>query len=224
MTTTIKHLAIIMDGNRRWARRRNLPIYHGHAAGVLALEKLVKACVKKSIPYVTVYGFSTENWGRSKVEVASLIKIMTAAIIKYTDLLDEAGWRIKFIGRIKDFPKSLQSAMTKAEQKLQANKSGMLVVAVGYGGRDEIIRAMTKANRKSRVNEKEFDQYLDTAGVPDPDLVIRTGGVKRLSNFLLWQAAYSELYFIDTFWPAFTPKHLDEALREYSQRQRNFGK
>ncbi|HCR41752.1 TPA: di-trans,poly-cis-decaprenylcistransferase [Patescibacteria group bacterium] len=224
MTTTIKHLAIIMDGNRRWARRRGLPIYRGHAAGVVALEKLIRACVKKSIPYVTVYGFSTENWGRSKVEVAGLIKIINAAIIKYTGLLDEVNWRIKFIGRIKDFPKTLQSTMAKAEQKLQTNQAGMLVVALGYGGRDELIRAVAKANRKSRVNEKEFSQYLDTTGMPDPDLVIRTGGVKRLSNFLLWQIAYSELYFTNTFWPAFTPKHLDAALREYSHRQRNFGK
>jgi len=213
-----------MDGNRRWARRRGLPIYRGHAAGVVALEKLIRACVKKSIPYVTVYGFSTENWGRSKVEVAGLIKIINAAIIKYTGLLDEVNWRIKFIGRIKDFPKTLQSTMAKAEQKLQTNQAGMLVVALGYGGRDELIRAVAKANRKSRVNEKEFSQYLDTTGMPDPDLVIRTGGVKRLSNFLLWQIAYSELYFTNTFWPAFTPKHLDAALREYSHRQRNFGK
>ena len=224
MAIKIKHLAIVMDGNRRWAKKRGLSVYSGHAAGVLALEKIVRACSKHNIPYVTVYGFSTENWGRSKVEVAGFIKIINLAFIKYVSMLDEMGWRIKFIGRVKDFPKEIQSSISKAEQKLRANKTGMLTVALGYGGRDEIIRTINKIKNKSRVTEAEFGKLLDTAGLPDPDLVIRTGGQMRLSNFLLWQSSYSELYFTNTFWPAFTPKHLDIALREYSKRQRNFGK
>jgi len=224
MTIKIKHLAIVMDGNRRWAKKRGLPVYSGHAAGVLALEKIIRACSKYNIPCVTVYGFSTENWGRSKVEVAGLMKIINAAIIKYVDMLDEVGWRIKFIGRVKDFPKEIQSSISKAEQKLRNNKSGMLTIALGYGGRDEIIRTINKIKNKTRATASDFERLLDTAGMPDPDLVIRTGGQMRLSNFLLWQMAYSELYFTNTLWPAFTPKHLDAALVEYSKRQRKFGK
>lgn len=213
-----------MDGNRRWAKRRGLPVYSGHAAGVLALEKIVRSCSKHNIPHVTVYGFSTENWGRSKGEVVGLLKIINAAIIKYVDMLDEIGWRIKFIGRIKDFPKEIQSSMSKAEQKLRDNRAGLLTIALGYGGRDELVRSINKIKNKGRVVEMDMDKYLDTKGLPDPDLVIRTGGQMRLSNFLLWQIAYSELYFTDTFWPAFTHKHLDAALQEYNKRQRNFGK
>lgn len=224
MTTKIKHLAIIMDGNRRWAKKRGLPTYSGHVAGVLALEKIVRACSGHNIPQVTVYGFSTENWGRSKTEVAGLLKIINAAIIKYVDLLNEVGWRIKFIGRIKDFPKDIQSSISKAEQTLANNKKGLLTVALGYGGRDELIRVINKVKNKGRITEAEISKYLDTEGLSDPDLVIRTGGQMRLSNFLLWQIAYSELYFTNTFWPAFTRKHLDAALQEYNERQRNFGK
>ncbi|MBU1092123.1 di-trans,poly-cis-decaprenylcistransferase [Patescibacteria group bacterium] len=224
MITKIKHLAIVMDGNRRWARQRGLPVYSGHVAGVLALEKIIRACGKHNIPYVTVYGFSTENWGRSKTEVAWLMKIINAAIIKYVSMLDEVGWRIKFIGRVKDFPKEIQSSTSKAEKKLGGNKAGMLTIALGYGGRDELVRVINKIKNKSRITEAELGKLLDTAEMPDPDLVIRTGGQTRLSNFLLWQMAYSELYFTNTFWPAFTPKHLDTALREYNKRQRNFGK
>lgn len=225
MPNQIKHLAIVMDGNRRWAKQRGLPSYKGHQAGVLALEKIVRACNDRGIPYLTVYGFSTENWGRTKSEVQWLVKIIESAVKKYTTMLDKEGWQIKIIGRLKDFPKTTQSLFAKSVNQLKHHQKGTLIVALSYGGRDEIVRAVEKAKQNhSKIDEKGFAKLLDTADLPDPDLIIRTGGIMRLSNFLPWQSIYSELYFTPTLWPDFTAKHLDKALAEYARRQRNFGK
>ena len=225
MPNKIQHLAIIMDGNRRWARRKGRPAYLGHQAGVLALEKTVRACGERGIKYLTVYGFSTENWGRSQSEVKHLISIFEQAIKKYTDLLDQEGWQIQFIGRVKDFPKSTQSLIAKAIERLRHHHKGVLTIALSYGGRDEILRAAEKAKtRTSKLTEADFAKLLDTKDLPDPDLIVRTGGVMRLSNFLPWQSTYSELYFTLALWPDFNAKSLDQALTEYAKRQRNFGK
>ena len=214
-----------MDGNRRWAKNKGLPSYRGHQAGVVALENLVRACGDKKIKYLTVYGFSTENWGRNKLEVVWLVKIMEAAIRKYTKMLDAEHWRMKVIGRLRDFPKSTQSLFAKSINQLKSNQGGILILALSYGGRDEIVRAAAKVKpSKSKLTEADFAELLDTRGLPDPDLVIRTGGQMRLSNFLPWQISYSELYFTDILWPDFTVKHLDKALAKYQKRQRNFGK
>ncbi|MEA1910018.1 MAG: polyprenyl diphosphate synthase [Patescibacteria group bacterium] len=223
--SSITHLAIILDGNRRWAKRRNLPVYKGHEAGVLALEKIVRACGKKEIKYLTVYGFSIENWGRTKIEVSNLIRVMEDAIRKYTDMLDREGWRMRFIGRNKDFPKSTQSLMSKSTAQLSKNIKGTLILALSYGGRDEILRAIEKLKQsKSKIIEKQFGEMLDTRDYPDPELIIRTGGRKRLSNFLPWQSVYSELYFTGMLWPDFNSTALNRALKDYDKRQRNFGK
>ena len=225
MQTKIQHLAIIMDGNRRWAKSKGLPSYQGHQAGVLALEKIVRACNDRHIPYLTVYGFSTENWGRAKTEVKYLIKIIEAAVKKYTDLLDQESWQLRVMGRTKDFPKTTQSLFAKSIDKLKHHRRGVLTIGLSYGGRDEILRAIEKTkSSNSKLTEKSFSDLLDTKELPDPDLVIRTGGVMRLSNFLPWQSVYSELYFTSVLWPDFTAKHLDQALAEYTKRLRNFGK
>lgn len=225
MQTSIKHLAIIMDGNRRWAKKQGLPTYRGHQAGVLALEKTVRACSERGIKYLTVYGFSTENWGRTKGEVGHLINIMEAAIKKYTDFLDKENWSIRVIGRIKDFPKSTQSLFDRSINQLKNNQAGILTLALSYGGRDEILRAVEKAKlQKSKLTETNFADLLDTRDLPDPDMIVRTGGVTRLSNFLPWQTIYSELYFTNALWPDFNAKQLDKALLDYAKRKRNFGK
>ncbi|MFH0912045.1 MAG: polyprenyl diphosphate synthase [Patescibacteria group bacterium] len=225
MQTTVKHLAIIMDGNRRWAKREGQSAYKGHQAGVLALDKVIGGCRKRGIKYLTVYGFSTENWGRTQSEVKQLIAVLEAAIKKYTDLLNKENWQLRVIGRPKDFPKSTQSLLAKSMNQLRDNQSGVLTLALSYGGRDEILRAVAKAKlSSSKLTEKDFSELLDTKGMPDPDLIIRTGGQTRLSNFLLWQSSYSELYFVPTLWPDFSNRHLDQALTEYTKRKRNFGK
>ncbi|MFA5966910.1 MAG: polyprenyl diphosphate synthase [Patescibacteria group bacterium] len=225
MQTKVKHLAIVMDGNRRWAKKKGYPTYKGHQAGVQALENIVRACNERDIPYLTVYGFSTENWGRTKSEVSWLIKIIAAAVKKYTVMLDREGWRLQVIGRLKDFPKSTQSLFDKSINQLKNHQKGMLTIALSYGGRDEILRAIEKAKKQSgKLTEKGFSALLDTRELPDPDMIIRTGNQMRLSNFLPWQGTYSELYFTPTLWPDFNAKSLDQALQEYSRRQRNFGK
>ena len=220
----ITHLAIIMDGNRRWAKKRGLPVHRGHAEGVKALDRTAKACKKLGIHYVTVYAFSTENWHRSKTEVSAMLKLLEKTIREYTDQMDKEKVRLRVIGRVKDFPKSLQSTIDQAVNKLKHHHDDLLTIALSYGGRDELTRAAQKTAKAGRIDEKSLAEHLDTAGVPDPDLVIRTGGQMRLSNFLLWQSAYSELYFTNTLWPDFGEKELTKAIKEYAKRQRNFGK
>lgn len=223
--TKVEHLAIILDGNRRWASQHKLPIYRGHQAGVRALERIVKACFKRGIKYLTVYTLSTENWQRTKGEIKALMKIMEQAINHYTDLLDREQVRLRVVGRVKDFPKSLQSSLDRAVHRLRHYRRGILTLAMSYGGRDELVRAAEKAKRAGgKLDEETFAKFLDTTGLPDPDLIIRTGDRMRLSNFLLWQSAYSELYFTRTLWPDFKTRHLDSALKSFVKRRRNFGR
>lgn len=219
----IKHLAVIMDGNRRWAKQRGLASHHGHRAGKIALEKMVRACKRKDIKYLTVFGFSTENWHRSKTEVDALIDVMIEALEEYADLLKKENVSLRVIGDIEGFPKKLKTVLKRVVEDSKKNSAGILTVALGYGGRDEIVRAASRLKSKT-VTQATFEKALDTAGLPDPDLVIRTGGVIRLSGFLPWQIVYSELYFTSTLWPDFGSSHLNRALKSFAKRKRNFGK
>jgi undecaprenyl diphosphate synthase len=220
----IKHLAIIMDGNRRWAKKRGLPVSSGHAAGVKALDRTAKACKKLGIHQVTVYAFSTENWQRNKAEVSAMLRLLEKTIRDYTDQMDKEGVKLRVIGRVKDFPKSLQSTIDKSVNKLKRHQRDVLTIALSYGGRDELVRAAQKASKQGRIDEKSLAANLDTEGLPDPDMIIRTGGQMRLSNFLPWQGVYSELYFTNRLWPDFGEKDLTKAIHEYAKRKRNFGK
>ncbi|MFA5270312.1 MAG: polyprenyl diphosphate synthase [Patescibacteria group bacterium] len=220
----INHLAIIMDGNRRWAKKRGLPVHLGHAEGVKALDRTAKACKHLGIHQVTVFAFSTENWKRNKTEVNAMLKLLEKTIREYTDQMDKEQVRLKVIGRVKDFPKSLQSAIDQSVNKLKHYQKDVLTIALSYGGRDELVRAASKASKAGRIDERSLAANLDTAGLSDPDLIIRTGGQMRLSNFLPWQGVYSELYFTNTLWPDFGEKELSRALSEYAKRKRNFGR
>lgn len=219
----IKHLAVIMDGNRRWAKRRGLASHYGHRAGKVALEKLVRACKKRDIKYLTVFGFSTENWHRTKKEVNALIDVMVEALEEYADLLKRENISFRVIGNVDDFPKKFKTALSQVVEDSKKNSAGVLTVALGYGGRDEIVRAVNRLKSKT-VTQATFEKALDTMGLPDPNLVIRTGGIIRLSGFLPWQIVYSELYFTSTLWPDFSSSHLDRAIKSFTKRQRNFGK
>jgi len=216
-----KHIAIIMDGNRRWARKKGLSIASGHKEGVKALRRITQSADSRGIKYLTVYSFSTENWFRKKVEIIALLNLMEEVLENEVPRLDENNVKLKIIGDIDALPESLRRKIVQAERKLSKNKGLVLIVAINYGGRAEIVEACKKAKV---VTEKNITDNLYTRGFPDPDLLIRTGGVARLSNFLLWQAAYTELYFTDVLWPDFKESHLDKAILDYNKRERRFGK
>lgn len=222
-----QHIAIIMDGNRRWAKNLGLPTKKGHEAGADALEVLLKAAGEFGIKYVTVFALSTENLKeRSRVEVALLFVLLEKVLKEKVKILDESGIHLKFIGDFADLPLGIQKSLQVAEGKLGENNKLFLTVAFNYGGRVEVVTAVNKwADKKEeKITENTLNRYLYAPDLPDPDLIIRTGGAQRLSNFLLWQSAYSELYFTDTLWPDFDKKALEKTLKDYNQRKRNFGK
>ncbi|OIP22739.1 di-trans,poly-cis-decaprenylcistransferase [bacterium CG_4_10_14_0_2_um_filter_33_32] len=216
-----KHIAIIMDGNRRWAKKKGLIFYKGHQEGVKTFKKIVKYCSKIGVKYLTVYAFSTENKLRAKAEVSALFRILEDALEKEVPELNDNNVKIRFIGNIKGLPKSLQERVKKSEDALSKNIGLMLSVALNYGGREEIIHA---AKLSKIINEKNIGNNLYTKGLPSPDLLIRTGGEMRISNFLLWQSAYAELYFTDQLWPDFNEKDLTQAILDYNNRERRFGR
>ena len=225
------HISIIMDGNRRWAKKHKLAVLKGHEyAANNVLERIVEHAAKIGVKYVTFWAFSTENWQRSKPEVEGLLNILKISLKTKIGSFLKKGVCLKVIGDISKFPKDLQGGIAEAIEKTKNCKNITVVLAVNYGGRDEIIRAVNKivSNISKSVTQKksevDFAQYLDTVGIPDPELIIRTGGEKRLSGFLLWQSEYSELYFTDKLWPDFKEKDLDVAVEEFSFRQRRFGK
>ena len=226
-----KHIAIIMDGNRRWAKDRGLTTRDGHKAGAQALEDISKFCNKIGIKYLTVYAFSTENWKRSKKEVSALMAILRMRVDAFIKEKDKQNIRIKVIGDIKGLTKSLQKSIEKAIEMTKDNTGLTLNIAFNYGGRAEIVRATKIIAEKVKnneisiedINEQLISDNLYTAGQPDPDLVIRTSGEIRLSNFLSWQVAYSELLFIEKNWPDFTEQDSDGAIMEYQKRTRKFG-
>jgi undecaprenyl diphosphate synthase len=221
------HVAIVPDGNGRWAKKHGLPRLAGHREGVLSMLRMIQYISEYPIKYVTFYGFSTENWNRPDPEVNGLFKIVEHFIDEQLDKINEKNIKIRHIGRLQGLPDSLQNAIRKAVS-LTANNTGMtLGVAWNYGGRAEIVDAIAKytadPDRPQPLDEKSFTRYLYTGDMPDVDLLIRTSGEARLSNFLLWQAAYSEYYFTDVLWPDFGKKDIEEALLEYSRRNRRFG-
>lgn len=227
-----EHIGIIMDGNGRWAKKRALPRKYGHREGAKAFRKIVEYCDKIGLRYLTVYAFSTENWKRPKDEVDSIMQLLEQYIDEAFDHKNESdGVRTKFIGDMSALSPVLQEKIKRIEA-LGEGKSGLLVnVALNYGGRHELVhsmRALAEMVREQKIALEEIDEamvsdHLYTAGQPDPDLIIRPSGEERLSNFLIWQAAYSEFVFMDVLWPDFKPEHLEEAIRIFNQRHRRFG-
>ena len=229
---TPKHIAIIMDGNGRWARAKGLPRAAGHRAGIAALREVVKHGLRRGINILTVYAFSSENWQRPGSEVELLIELFIIALNDEIDELFDNNVKLSFIGDVSVFPEQLQSSIQHAERKTAANDGLNLIVAVNYGGRWEIVSACKKlfASLLSGegdgdcISEETLGQHLNLSGYPDPDLFIRTGGEIRVSNFLLWQLAYTEMYFTEVYWPDFNNDEFDKALEWYIGRQRRFGR
>ena len=218
-------VAIIMDGNARWAQRKRVPIAAGHRAGAQALKKVVRAANDAGIEDLTVFSFSTENWSRPEAEVADLLELFIELIDRETTELDAENVRMRFIGRLDGLPAALQERIAWSQERTAANTGLNLFVAMNYGGRGEIVDAARRfvAEAGPDADEDDFGRYLYDAGMRDPELLIRTSGEQRLSNFLLWQAAYAELYFCDRLWPDFTPEDLNAALAHYAGCQRRFG-
>ncbi|KPJ54631.1 hypothetical protein AMJ47_04005 [Parcubacteria bacterium DG_72] len=221
-----KHLAIIIDGNRRWAREKGLPSFQGHKKGFDKVDKIGEYCLEKGVKILTLYCFSTENWNRSKAEVNFLMRLLAKAFNKENiKRFNNREVRMQVIGQKQRLPKSLQEKIKKAEKETKNNKKGILNLAISYGGRPEIVQAVKNIIKKDLpITEKSINNNLWTKGLPGPDLIIRTSGEQRLSNFLTWQSVYSELYFPKKYWPDFTKKDIDKAFKEYSLRCRRFGK
>ncbi len=224
-----KHIAVIMDGNGRWAMRKGNQRSDGHKAGSEAVRNLVSGALDLKIPYITIYAFSTENWSRPKAEVDVLFRLLAHFIEKELTELKERGVRVRFIGRRDRISKFMVSQMEKMERETNNNTKLSLTLAVDYGGRDEIHRAidrMMEAQQTSNTpwSATDLHQFLDAPELPDPDLVIRTSGEMRLSNFLIYQAAYAELWFTEEYWPDFTQETLARAIADYQKRHRRFGK
>ncbi len=227
----VRHVAIIMDGNGRWAKSRELPRSAGHRAGVDAARRAVEAARDLGIECLTLYSFSTENWRRPAGEIRDLMGLLREFIGEDLPTLKENGVRVEIIGDEQNLDRDLRLLVSRAHRETRQNNKFLLQIAFNYGGRDEIVRAAkaiakqaaTGALDPDAIDEGVFAQRLDTAGAPDPDLVIRTSGEKRISNFLLWQAAYAEYIFLDVLWPDFSEKSLAEALAEYHRRDRRYG-
>lgn len=228
IATLPQHIAFILDGNRRWAKARGLPTFQGHRAGFKLAEKIIEKCFNLGIKYVTMFAFSTENWNRSIEEVTYLMKLYDLMARRLRDRLNKHGIKIRVIGDTSKLPGFLRKSLEKAIKETKQNSKMTVNIAINYGAREELVRA-TKNLIKKGLSYDDINQYviakeLGTADQPDPDFIIRTSGEQRLSNFLLWQAAYSELYFTSVNWPDFNEKELDKALIEYERRQRRFGK
>jgi undecaprenyl diphosphate synthase len=223
-----RHVACVMDGNGRWAQRRGLPRTDGHAAGEEALFDTVKGALELGIEWLTVYAFSTENWKRPVDEVRYLVGFNESILVRRCDELDDLGVRIRFSGR-RDWrvPKRLTRRMDASADQTRRNRALTLTIAFNYGGRAEIVDAVravvAEGVRPDKIDEKAIRRHLYDAEMPDPDLMVRTSGEHRISNFLLWQLAYSELVFTDVLWPDFRREHLQDAVREYQRRERRFG-
>jgi undecaprenyl diphosphate synthase len=222
-----KHIAIIMDGNGRWAEARHLPRMAGHRAGTENLRRIITACVEFGVPYLTIYAFSTENWKRPKDEVNGLMQILADVLEKEIAELHKEGVQLRHIGRLENLNKSLQKKILAAIELTKNNDKLVLCIAWNYGGRDEIVHAVQRiiqeGTKADEVNEALISQHLYTRDIPDPDLMIRTSGEMRTSNYLIWQSAYAEWYFTDTLWPDFDKEALGEAINDFSTRERRFG-
>lgn len=221
------HIAIIMDGNGRWAKARGLPRNAGHKAGVENLRRVLHACGEFGVRVLTVYAFSTENWGRPEDEVKGLLRILETVIVREFDNLNANGVQLRHIGDLSALRPSLQDKVRAAIEKTRNNDRLTLNLAFNYGGRDEIIRAIRRIVQDGipaeAIDEVLLTYYLDTAGIPDPDLIVRTGGEMRISNFLVWQSVYAEYYATPTFWPDFDKNELYQAIEHFNRRERRYG-
>jgi undecaprenyl diphosphate synthase len=221
----LQHIAIVMDGNGRWARQRYLPRVEGHRRGVESLRRCVRACVDRGVRVLTVFAFSSENWNRPKDEVSGLMDLLTTAIAKEVGTLHDNGVKICFLGDRQRVSERVREGFEQAETLTRANSKITLNVCFNYGGRWDIVQAAQRvAERGQAITEQALEAEISTAHVGDPDLLIRTGGEFRISNFLLWQCAYSELYFSEKLWPDFDEAALDLAIQAFAQRERRFGK
>lgn len=225
------HVAIIMDGNRRWAKERKLDIKLGHKEGAKTLENIVRYAKKVGVKYITVYAFSTENWKRSEEEVGALMILLQTYLDNYSKRADTEGIKVKILGDISVLPKGMQSTIEKLEERTKDNSEINFNIALNYGGRDEIVKAVRKIAEKVKNNEMSIDEIdeevisnnLYTTGIPDPDVVVRTSGEMRTSNFLPWQIVYSEFIFVDKNWPDFNEEDFDKVIEVYQKRNRKFG-
>jgi undecaprenyl diphosphate synthase len=222
-----RHVAIIMDGNGRWAVRKGLPRIAGHKRGAETVRRITEECRKLGVPVLTLYAFSDENWGRPKEEVGFLMDMLSSFLKAEIGTMKENGIRFRTIGRTERLPASVRSWIERAKAETAGNMRMILNLALSYGGRGEILEAMKRMAaagvKAEEATEEILSSHLDTAGLPDPDLIIRTSGELRISNFLLWQAAYAELYFTEVLWPDFSEDDLHAALVDYQSRQRRFG-
>ena len=227
-----KHVAIIMDGNGRWAKQKGELRIFGHTNGVDSVREALTAAVEIGVEYLTLYAFSTENWNRPKEEIAALMDLLVQSIYNETDELNSKGVKLATIGDVEILPKSCQEALFEAKEKTKDNKKITLILALSYSSRREISLAIQKMSKEvvkgelnpNAINEDLVSSYLSTADYPDPELLIRTSGENRVSNFLMWQLAYTELYFTDILWPDFKKKNFYKAIYDYQQRERRFGK
>ena len=229
LATLPQHIAIIMDGNGRWAQKRHMPRTVGHAKGAAGVKALVEHCAKLGVKYLTLFAFSTENWSRPADEVSTLMGLFVQYLEKEMGALAAAGVRLKVIGDVAGFAPELQTRIHASEKATQHNQAITLVVAANYGGQWDVVQAVKNwqaANPRAEaalLTQDQLAQYLSTAGMPDVDLLVRTGGEQRMSNFLLWQSAYAELYFTDVLWPDFGLTEFDDAMKWFGARARRFG-
>ena len=225
-----RHIAIILDGNGRWAKKRGLPRSAGHAVGAETFRRIATACKNRGVGYLTVYAFSTENWKRPEEEVGTIMKLLGRYLHEAIDTMERDQIRMKVFGDIQALSPELQALVAKTDEISQRYEGFQANICLNYGGRDEIIRAARRyardyaAGQAGELTEESFGAYLDSAGIPDPDLLIRPGGEQRISNFLLWQCAYAEFYFTDVLWPDFDEKELDRAIAAFQSRDRRFGR
>ena len=226
-----EHVAIILDGNGRWARKKGMPRNYGHAQGSKTVENICEKAYKMGIKYMTVYAFSTENWKRPKDEVDALMKLLRNYMKTCLKTAEKNRMRVRVLGDLKGLDEDIRSRILELQEASRDNDGLNFQIAINYGSRDEMLRAMGKMAadqaagklRAEDITEERFASYLDTAGIPDPDLLIRTSGEQRLSNFLLWQLAYTEFYFTDVLWPDFSKEELEKAIVQYNKRDRRFG-
>ena len=224
-----RHVAIIMDGNGRWAKKRFMPRFSGHAKGVEMVRETVRSCLERGVEYLTLFAFSSENWRRPQEEVSLLMQLFVKALEQEVDKLDRNGVRLRIIGDLSHFEGRLQELIRSAEARTAGNSRLHLTIAANYGGRWDIMQAVNamlvaQPDKRAGWNEADLEPFLSMSFAPEPDLFIRTGGEERISNFLLWQLAYTELYFTGTLWPEFDRAEFDLAITSYQQRERRFGR
>lgn len=223
-----KHIGIVMDGNRRWARERGLSEFEGHEAGMENVRRIIDKAQQMGVTNITIYAFSTENWKRTKKEIRNIFRLMLKFMVRERVHILKNNIRFRTIGDLRQLPVNLRTATRELMRVSARNNKFILNIALNYSGRSEIVRAVRRLVKKGakaiQITEEQIAQHLDTAGQADPDLIIRTGGEQRLSNFMLWQGSYSELYFSPRMWPEFSDRDFEDAIKEYQRRERRFGK